>query len=199
MQITKGVIANKSTTPYLTFDRNDTYDNPQPGQPARLNPESTGLLPSFFVSVKKFADPNRPAPNTTGGFNDFFVIRLAEMYMIAAEADFQLDDNGAAATQINVLRRRAAKPGMEAAMEIQPSDVTLQFILDERAREFCGEQQRYYDLKRVFRGSDFAAYISFYNPDIKAVTEYSRLRPIPQTEMDVMLNAKEFGQNPGYQ
>jgi hypothetical protein len=199
MQITKGVLTNKSTTSYLTFDRNDTYDNPQPGQPARINPEATGLLPNFFVSVKKFADPNRPATNTAGGFNDFFAIRFAEMYLIAAEADFQLGDKAAAATQINVIRTRAAKPGQAAAMQIQPSDVTLNFILDERAREFAGEQQRYYDLKRVFRSTDFASYISYYNPDITAVTAYSRLRPIPQAEMDVMLNAAEFGQNDGYQ
>jgi hypothetical protein len=75
----------------------------------------------------------------------------------------------------------------------------LNFILDERAREFCGEQLRYYDLKRVFRSDDFATYISYYNPDITAVTKYSRLRPIPQTEMDALLNSAEFGQNEGYQ
>jgi hypothetical protein len=196
MVITKGVLDNKSIRKYVSMDRNDTYDNPQPGKPAKLNADANKY--KYFVSVKKFADPNRPSVSTAGGFNDFFAIRFAEMYMIAAEAYFQLGDNASAATQINVLRTRAAKPGQAAAMQISASDVTLNFILDERAREFCGEQLRYYDLKRVFRGNDFAAYISFYNPDITAVQAYHRLRPVPQSEMDVMLNAAEFGQNEGY-
>jgi hypothetical protein len=198
MYITKGVLDNKSIRKYVSFDRNDTYDNPQPGKPAKLNLDDKLAKYKYFVSVKKFADPNRPSISTAGGFNDFFAIRFAEMYMIAAEAYFQLGDNASAATQINVLRKRAAKPGQETAMQISASDITLNFILDERAREFCGEQLRYYDLKRVFRGNDFAAYISFYNPDITAVQAYHRLRPIPQAEMDVMLNAAEFGQNDGY-
>jgi len=197
MQITKGVIANKASIPYLTFDRNDTYVTPVPGTPAKINPSST--LNKYFVTLKKFADPNRPAINTAGGFNDAFAIRFAEMYLIAAEAYFKLGDNANAATYINVIRTRAAKPGQAAAMQIAPSDVSMNFILDERAREFCGEQLRYYDLKRVFRGDDFAAYISYYNPDITQVTAYSRLRPIPQTEMDALLNATDFKQNPGYQ
>lgn len=199
MHITKGVLANKSTTPYLTFDRNDTYTNPIPGQPAKIKDNKDSALKNkLFVTLKKFADPNRPAVNTAGGFNDVFAIRFAEMYMIAAEAFFQLGDNASAATNINVLRTRAMKPGATDFL-ISASDVTLNFILDERAREFCGEQLRYYDLKRVFRSDDFVDYIKYNNPDITAVTVYSRLRPIPQTEMDALLNSAEFGQNPGYQ
>ena len=196
MQITKGVLSNKASTPYLTFDRNDTYINPVPGQPAKISTDA--LRNKYFVYLKKFLDLSRPAVNTAGGYNDVFAIRFAEMYMIAAEASFKLNDNASAATYINVLRTRAAKPGQSAAMQISASDVTLNFILDERAREFCGEQLRYYDLKRVFRGDDFAAYISFNNPDITLATKNSRLRPIPQTEMDALLNSTEFGQNPGY-
>jgi hypothetical protein len=197
MQITKGVIANKASLPYLTFDRNDTYLNPVPGTPAKYNTDATRN--KYFVYLKKFLDPYRPATNTAGGFSDVFAIRFAEMYMIAAESFFQLNDNGSAATYINVLRTRAAKAGQAPAMQIGAGDITLNFILDERAREFCGEQLRYYDLKRVFRGDDFAAYITLNNPNITAVTKNSRLRPIPQSEMDALLNSGEFGQNPGYQ
>jgi len=196
MQITKGVVANKKTLPYVVFDRNDTYINPQPGQPANINTNTT--LNNYFVALRKFADPNRTTPSTSPGYNDIFAIRFAEMYMIAAEAYFQLGDNANAALMINVLRTRAAKPGQVAAMQILPTDVTINLILDERAREFAGEQMRWFDLKRIFRGADFANYIKTYNPDISAVQDFHRLRPVPQTEMDALLNAAEFGQNPGY-
>ena len=200
MQITKGVIgttADKRKIPYITFDRNDTYDNPVPGTPAKINPDV--LKNKFFPYLKKFIDPYRPAVNTTGGFMDVFVIRFAEMYMIAAEASVKLNAPGDAATYINVLRTRAAKSGQESAMQVNASQADMDLILDERAREFAGEQLRYYDLKRIFRGDDFADYIKKNNPNITQVTKFSRLRPIPQSEMDALLNSAEFKQTEGYQ
>jgi len=199
MYITKGTLDNKASRKYLAYDRNDTYVGAVPGSPALIDPlADTKSNFKFFVSCKKFFDNSR-TKTTDAGYNDIFVIRLAEMYMIAAEADFQLGDNVNAAAMINVLRTRAAKSSATvAAMQIQPSDVTLQFILDERAREFAGEIQRWYDLKRVFRGSDFADYIKKYNPDITAVQGYHRLRPIPQAEVNALLNFDEFKQNDGY-
>lgn len=196
MQISKGVIANKASLPYLAFDRNDTYDNPVPGTPTKINPSN--LKSKYYPYMKKFLDPNRPAVNTQGGFNDVAVIRFAEMYLIAAEAFHKLGDNGSAATYINDIRKRAMKPGATDFL-IDASKVNMDFILDERAREFCGEQLRFYDLKRVLRGDDFATYIKTYNPNITLVTKYSRLRPIPQPEMDALLNSADFKQNEGYQ
>jgi starch-binding outer membrane protein, SusD/RagB family len=199
MQITKGVIgtaAEKRKIPYVTFDRNDTYDNPVPGTPAKINPDPNKR--KFFVYMKKFLDPNRPTPTTAGGYNDVAVIRFAEMYLIAAEAFHKLGDNVNAAININKIRERAMKPGATDFL-IDASQVNMDFILDERAREFCGEQLRFYDLKRVFRGDDFAEYIKKYNPDITAVTKYHRLRPVPQSEMDALLNSADFKQTEGYQ
>ncbi|MCS3798767.1 RagB/SusD family nutrient uptake outer membrane protein [Niastella sp. OAS944] len=198
MHITKGVIGSsedKRKIPYVTFDRNDTYDNPVPGTPAKLN--SDPLKRKFFVFMKKFLDNTRPLATTSGGWNDVFAIRFAEMYFIAAEAFHKLGDNASAATYINVIRDRAKKPGATDFL-IDASKVNMDFILDERAREFCGEQLRFYDLKRVFRGEDFANYIKTYNPDITVVTKYHRLRPVPQAEMDALLNSAEFKQTEGY-
>jgi starch-binding outer membrane protein, SusD/RagB family len=198
MHITKGVIgtaADKAKIPYLTFDRNDTYDNPVPGTPAKINTDNNRS--KYFVYMKKFLDPNRPAANTQGGFNDVAVIRFAEMYMIAAEAFHKLGDNANAATYINKVRERAMKPGATDFL-IDASQVNMDFILDERAREFCGEQLRFYDLKRVFRGDDFADYIKKYNPNITVVTKFNRLRPVPQVEMDALLNSSDFQQTEGY-
>jgi hypothetical protein len=77
----------------------------------------------------------RPAGRT-----DEFLIRLAEMYLIAAEAQLNLGNAAAAADYLNVIRERAALPGHEAEMRIGPGDVTIDFILDERARELAGER-----------------------------------------------------------
>lgn len=198
MQVTKGVIANKASLPYLAFDRNDTYDNPTPGTPAKINPATANITSKYFPYMKKLLDPYRPAVNTAGGWSDMFVIRFAEMYMIAAEASVKLNAPGDAATYINVLRTRAMKPGATNFL-VDASQVNMDLILDERAREFCGEQQRFYDLKRIFRDEDFATYIKTYNPNISVVTKYNRLRPVPQSEMDALLNSAEFKQTEGYQ
>jgi hypothetical protein len=77
--------------------------------------------------------------------------------------------------------------------------MNINFILDERAREFAGEEQRWYDLKRVFRtGEDWVAYILKYNPDLTLIQPYHRLRPIPLSELQSVPDAKAYGQNPGY-
>ncbi|WP_238387816.1 RagB/SusD family nutrient uptake outer membrane protein, partial [Pararcticibacter amylolyticus] len=190
--ITKKVVANKSTRPYVILDRNDVY-----GTDSKIK---TGR---DFVSFRKFMDPNITAPNSQAGFNDIMVMRLAEMYIIAAEAEYGLGNLNEAAGFINVLRTRAALPGQQAAMQISAADLTnnSNFILEERAREFAGEYQRWFDLKRVLKGQggqEFVQFINSRNPDITQVQPHHVLRPIRQEELNSLLNRDEFGQNPGY-
>ncbi|RYG10084.1 MAG: RagB/SusD family nutrient uptake outer membrane protein, partial [Chitinophagaceae bacterium] len=97
LQITKNVVADKATRPYVVVDRNDLY-----------NTDGTIKSLTDFVALKKFIDNTRTVPNSQPGFADIIVIRLAEMYLISAEAEFQLGNFDAAATQLNVLRTRAA-------------------------------------------------------------------------------------------
>lgn len=194
LQITKNVVADKATKPYVVVDRDDLYN-------------ANGTIKSLtdFVALKKFLDNTRTVPNSQPGFNDVIVMRLAEMYLISAEAEFQLGNYGAAATQLNVLRTRAAiktPVNQTAAMQTTAAAVQsggIDFILDERARELCGEQIRWFDLKRTLTGDQFVARIKSANPDITAVQAFHRLRPVPLTELNALLNAAEFGQNPGYQ
>ncbi|MCD8561463.1 RagB/SusD family nutrient uptake outer membrane protein [Candidatus Saccharibacteria bacterium] len=61
----------------------------------------------------------------------------------------QSGDNVKSAARINSLRTRAALPGKTAEMQIDASDVDIDFLLDERARELAGEYKRWYDLKRT--------------------------------------------------
>jgi len=188
MYITKHSVSDKSTRPYLVVDRDSVY-----------NTNGTIKVGNDYVPLKKFMDPiTRSAANAQPGFLDVLVIRLAEMYLIGAEAALQLGDNNAAAAYINVLRTRAAKKtpvDYTAAMQITASDVTLDFILDERARELAGEHVRWFDLKRTGKLVDR---IHTYNPDVTQVKEFHRLRPVPQTQIDALTNGAEFGQNAGY-
>lgn len=190
LYITKRSLANESLRPYVVFDRDTMYT--ASGAIAGVN---------AWPALIKFAYPNRTAPNAQPGFNDIFLMRFAEMYLIAAEAEFRLGNNGAAATYINAIRTRAAKktPVNEtAAMQVSAGDINIQFISDERAREFAGEQIRWFDLKRSLTPDQWVARIKTLNPDITAVQSFHRLRPIPQEELDALTNGNEFGQNPGY-
>ena len=82
-------------------------------------------------------------------------------------------------------------------MVISASDITLDFILDERARELVGEQLRWFDLKRTGK---LGAQISAHNPDAaKNFQSYHTVRPIPQDQIDAVTNKSEFTQNPNYQ
>jgi starch-binding outer membrane protein, SusD/RagB family len=192
MLITKRVVPNKRLLPYVVYDRDDVY-----------NADKTIKNGNNYVSLKKFVDPDRSAPNVQAGTKDVIVMRLAEMYLIAAEAEYKLGNSTGAATKINVLRTRAAKPGQVAAMQIAAADINDDFILAERARELCGEAQRWFDVKRIKNGQNgaeaFSTFIKRNNPDINKVQDFHRLRPVPIAEMQALQNAAEFGQNPGYQ
>ncbi|UOR03578.1 RagB/SusD family nutrient uptake outer membrane protein [Hymenobacter aerilatus] len=190
MVITKRALPNKSTKPYVVYDRNDVY-----------LPNGTIRNGLNFVTLRKFRDPDRSAPNVQAGSKDVVVMRLAEMYLISAEAENRLGNNAAAATMINVLRTRAAKKtpvNYTAAMQVTAADITPDFILDERARELAGEHLRWFDVKRTKNGQNFVNYIKQRNPDITQVQDYHRLRPVRQEELNALTNGSEFGQNPGY-
>ncbi len=172
---------------YTTYDLNRVYAS------------ATGI-PSqrrFYPSLKKFKDSIRTSVNEAQSARDVFVIRLAEMYLIAAEAEMKIGKLDSAAYYLNFIRTRAAVPGREAAMQVIGSQVTLDFILDERARELAGEQLRWFDLKRTNKLSDR---VKTMNPDAaQYIKDFQVVRPIPQTQIDAVTNKSEFTQNTGYQ
>lgn len=160
-------------------------------------PDGTFAANALYVQLNKFNDATRPSANEAQSARDAFVIRLAEMYLIAAEAEYNLGNTTKAAELITVVRKRAAVPGKEAEMQVNASDVTLDFILDERAREFAGEQLRWFDLKRTGKLVDR---VTAHNPSAAPyIKSYHTLRPIPQLQIDAVVNKNEFTQNPGYQ
>lgn len=178
--------SQRASKAYRIYDIDDTY-------------QTDGLVKDnqHFVQLSKFMDPTRSSVNEQVSARDVFVIRLPEMYLIAAEAEMKLGNPQLAADFINVVRKRAALPGQEAAMEISASDVSMDFILDEYAREFAGEQMRWFLLKRE---KELVTRVKADNPDAaKNIQAYHTLRPIPQSQIDAVTNPDAFKQNEGYQ
>jgi starch-binding outer membrane protein, SusD/RagB family len=162
---------------------------------------------NYYPANMKFDDPSRPAAD----FNDpstrpVVIYRFSDVYLLLAEAEFKLGDLTDAAKYINVIRERAAynknntagqNTTAAAAMDITQGQVTLDFILDERTREFYGEGIRWFDLVRT---QSLQERITNWNP-VQAgahFQSYMSLRPIPQNEIDAVTSGPPFPQNPGY-
>jgi hypothetical protein len=89
---------------------------------------------------------------------------------------------------------RAAKPGQAAAMQVTAADLTIDFILDERARELAGETTRWFDLTRTHK---LVERVQKYNPGGAALVKTCHeLRPIPTNE--ILLSTGGIKQNPCY-
>lgn len=184
--------AIQQSAPYWYIDYNGE-DVTNQSDKLQIGGESRRRWPSFY---KKYYDPARLDMNDNNGTRDFIVIRLAEMYLIAAEAAMNQNENDVAAQMITKLRERAVIPGKEAEMAVTRDDINLDFILEERARELGGECHRWYDLKRT---GTLLERVKLYNVDAAPnIQEYHLLRPIPQTQIDRVSNPGDFPQNPGY-
>ena len=174
-------------TKYQLLDLNDLYSDNTPSKINRLR--------TFQLS--KFDDPTRATMDEDRSTRDAFVFRIAEMYLIAAEGLMQtnLDD---AVYYLNQLREKRAISGKASQMRIDKNDLTIDFILDERARELGGEQLRWFDLKR-FGKDKFIERIKAGNPDAASnVKPWHIVRPIPRNQLDAVFNKDEFTQNEGY-
>ncbi|MFA5329325.1 MAG: RagB/SusD family nutrient uptake outer membrane protein [Prolixibacteraceae bacterium] len=182
----------QKTAPYWYIDYNGQDVTSQTDK-LQIGGDSRRLWPCLY---KKFYDDQRVDVNATDGSRDYFVIRLAEMYLIAAEAAMKQNRNSDAAQYISILRARAVKPGKEAEMAVTADNINLNFILEERAKELGGEGFRWYDLKRT---GTLIERVKLYNKDAAPnIKEFHLLRPIPQTQIDRVSNPGDFLQNPGY-
>ena len=119
--------------------------------------------------------------------NNVVVFRLAEMYLIRAEARAKLNNLTGSRDDLNVLRNRAKAPVITSASQNQ----LIQLIEDERRFELAFEGHRWYDLVRTNRAKTVMSAFSSNWKDA-----YERW-PIPQREI---LNnpALAENQNPGY-
>jgi len=169
---------------------------------AKINATRYLLVPprnytlQLYPTMTKYQDTKRASINDPS-VRPVIVYRLAETYLLAAEAAVNLGDNVNAAKYINAVRERAAFPsGNVAAMTISPAQVNLDYVLDERARELCGEQTRWLDLVRT---NNLLERVKLYNPDAAPnIQEKHVLRPIPQSQIDRIITGPKYPKNPGF-
>lgn len=132
-----------------------------------------------------------PVANTNSSADvDFPMIRLAEIYLIYAEACMHTGDTGPALGKLSELSARAGVPA--------PTEITDDFLMAERARELMWEAHRRTDLIRygLFDSSDYIwPYKGGESFDGKAFPAYKRIFPIPPTEL---ATNSSLVQNPGY-
>ena len=151
------------------------------------------------------------------------VAKFSEFYLIAAEAAVKLNKNDEAKNMVNVLRARAGKQTYSLndnmAVDIDksaemvaatPATITIDYILDERSREFWGEGYRWFDLVRTQKWAERAgtyriAGNGFTDINLETVKRDIPagyyLRPIPQGQLDGMEMSDEEKvayQNPAY-
>ena len=151
------------------------------------------------------------------------VAKFSEFYLIGAEAAVKLGKQAEAKTLVNVLRARAGKQtfsqndnvavSVDKSAEMvaaTPATITIDFILDERSREFWGEGYRWFDLVRTQKWAERATtyHIAGSGYTDKDLEEVKRdipagyyIRPIPQGQLDGMeMSAEEKAayQNPAY-
>ena len=160
----------------------------------------------------KFWEPGIAYGNGFGEF-DAVVMRSAEAYLIAAEAIVKGATGGAlggasdyynktvdrAVGGASVAANQAADPvgtALTTASYRATGTVTIDMILNERARELMGEGLRWYDLKRTEKLIERAKAMNPWIKGSNTIQSYHLLRPIPLTESD--LSSNEITQNTGY-
>ncbi len=138
-----------------------------------------------------FDEPAALTLKSTAGatYRDMYLIRLPETYFLRAEAYFLKGEPAKAAADLNVVRSRAK------ATPVTAGEVTLDYILDERARELVFEENRRLTLCRMGK---LVERVRKYNPlNGDDINDYNNLFPIPYSEIEANKDAK-LVQNPGY-
>ncbi len=137
-------------------------------------------------------------------FIDQYACRSAETVLLRAEAKLRNGDATGAAADVNILRDRA-----KCAKKASAGDMTMQYILDERARELFYEEQRWPTLLRMGQdginsinahamgiADQSAAWPGCFSSNLPQITKWT-LFPIPQTAIDSNTGAV-IEQNPGW-
>ena len=173
--------------------RNWYYNNPGEtslyGKKANITEQTWFSTKSLFPAITKFFYGRAENLGLTGSYKDRVKFRLAETYLLLAEAYLGQGNPAKAADAVNEVRKRAG------ASVVGAGQMTMDFLLDERIRELVGEESRRFTLVRTNKLVDR---VKLYNTAIKGkIMDYHALWPIPQSIIDANRDAV-FPQNPGY-
>lgn len=184
-----------SITPFSADKRGMFYTDGQNLEIESIPPFEDGYAITKFKNI----DSNGNQGNDSGGDfvdTDLPIIRLAEIYLNYAEASLRGGggDLGVAANRINELRMRAYG---NSSGNISASDLTLDFILNERSKELYWEGQRRTDLVRYgyFTSGSYVWPFKGNVPEGSGVADYLNLYPLPNNVISVNPN---LTQNEGY-
>lgn len=200
--------AAKKARRYVTVNIDDLFDPAdQSGSTYKsvisTNGLATASLANLFPAMQKFNqnfDGSWLGGNFQQKLGNIFIMRMAEVYLIAAEATLHVNsgDNATAANYLNVLRKRACRNSADfnTSTGMQLTTATMDDVFDEYARELCGEFNRWAILKR---NKAFETRLQKYNATAFANFDPSKNynRPIPYTFLNQINNADVFGTN-GY-
>jgi starch-binding outer membrane protein, SusD/RagB family len=177
---------------------NDAYDIPNWDESGKRTWSAiiAKMTPINNFPRETIENPSLGIVNTlaTNSFTDHYYMRLAETYLLRAEAYLGLGNQELAAADINVVRARAN------ATPVEPGNVDIDYILDERCRELHFEELRMLTLMRLGK---LAERVRKYDPKHNGelytfqVEEYHNVFPIPQSEIERNTEAV-LEQNPGY-
>lgn len=187
-------IAGRRTSKYLLVDYGAVYNDANKNVNMQYN-GNENLFRYFYPSLNKHNSSNYYVVNASArrnaNLNAFFIMRMPEVYLIAAEADILVNGGGSAMGYINTIRTRSGALSLSGT-------ATIRTVLDERARELCGEGCRYYDLKRTGMFAD-NTYLQETHPDLaKHFKKEYALRPISTTFTATLEGGGSYYQNPGY-
>ena len=174
----------------------------------------------------ELGNPNGSSPRP------FVIAKFSEFYLTAAEAAVKLGKNSEARELVNVLRARAGKwktnfneytylcsnsgygslaidkDFSKELTDATPETITIDYILDERLREFWGEGYRWFDLARTQTWHERAKVYHIADGNgrqavekVRDIQKHYYLRPIPQGQLDALQmtpEEKKAYQNPGY-
>ena len=173
-----------------------------------------------YWTVKDTLAVMYPHPTKWGGYDttddfgwslvkDWPLMRLADAYLLRAEARIQQNNLAGAAEDINVLRDRAfktyrAESGNAEAGKVTAAQMNMDFLLDERIRELVGEENRRYTLCRTGKLAERVKMMMdkwAEGTASKAISGFDAskhtLLPIPLSEIQLNKDAN-LEQNPGY-
>ncbi|MCS2892466.1 RagB/SusD family nutrient uptake outer membrane protein [Parabacteroides faecis] len=173
--------------PWDVLYRMDGSGKPADAAYTMLYPLSCKIGPDFYT----LAADGRTLRSI---FRDDYLIRLPETILLRAEAKMRVGNNAGAASDINMLRSRA-----KCSYLVTASDVSIDLILDERARELIYEESRWNTLLRMGGtvAIDRIKKYSYWDYPRTTLNKAFSVWPIPQSVIDTNKDV-DLEQNQGW-
>lgn len=204
-----GIPYHEEWFPKRVYYMGDTIWGPRPGDEyfprSQVDWQSTAIgctKQSYWVrNTQGRADTKDEVEtfeSTTGGPGDIILFRYAEAFLIAGEAEFHQSKLQEAADHFNVIRMRAFNNGnVPVKWQIEPGEITIDWILEERGRELFTEEFRWFEIKRLKKWDRVIQHNILASPNFVYSTH--RLRPIPLNAIELNHGSPAgMYQNPGY-